>query len=269
MALPYKQLNQALDSCRELIARHGVVHSWSKPTASGQSGSVTDLDLAIEHRLIDTIRSVDPTAAIISEETMPGASASDGDTCYVIDPIDNTDDLIAGQTGYAISVAILRRGQVVAAFLDFPARDQRYSCLEHSGTMLNDEPVRVRSATSLEDARVAVSASQYRMQQMQPFWQELPVGELVPTPGFTAKLATILSGECDAALSLPVSALVTYIWDYAAAALLLAKADAALRLWSGTDPLVSLPRRYQDGWTAAGKELHAQLHTLVTRLSVL
>jgi myo-inositol-1(or 4)-monophosphatase len=265
MALPYERLNQALDSCRELIARHAQLHSWSKPTATGQSGSVTNLDLAIEDLLIDTIRDVDPTATIVSEETLPDTSVLDGDTCYVIDPIDNTDDLIAGRTGYAISLAILRRGQVVAAFLDFPARSQRFSCSEHSKTVLNGELVRLRGVATLEVARVAVSTSQHRMPQLQSFWQRVHVQELVPIRGFTSKLAAILTGECDAAVSLPVSPLTTYIWDYAAAALLLARAGGILTVWDGTDPLLALPHQYQDGWTAASTELHRQLQAVVNR----
>jgi myo-inositol-1(or 4)-monophosphatase len=219
--------------------------------------------MSIERLLIDAVQRTHPEAAVLSEETHRDFSALDAEVCYVIDPIDNTDDLIAGRTGYAISVAMLSRRHPVGAFLDFPARDQRFLCYEGSDTALNNQPVHLRAVRQPSHARIAVSASQYRMPELQSWWHSLGVRELVPTPGFTAKVAAVLAGECDATLS-PIATQTTYTWDYAAAALLLAKADATLRLWDGTDALLALPAAFKSGWLATTNHFCDELRHLVS-----
>lgn len=86
------------------------------------------------------------------------------------------------------------------------------------------------------------------MPYLQPLWASLAVAELVPTPGFTAKLASVLSGDSDAALYLPVERRPTYIWDYTATALLLAEAGGTLTTLEVSGSWISCPSsRTMDG----------------------
>jgi myo-inositol-1(or 4)-monophosphatase len=257
------QLRPTLDACRAMLTDAQHARSWAKATSEGRRETVTELDLAVEERIITAIHSIYPEASIYSEETRHDVSALDDELCVVLDPIDGTDLLLAGQTGFSISVAILSEHRVIAGLLDFPARDQRFTCSLGGGTDLNDRRVRLDGAGTLKSARVSVSATQCAMPSLRPLWASLGVAALVPTPGFTAKLASVLMGDCDAALYLPVDPRTTYIWDYAAAALLLAEAGGTLSTLVGERFLDVLPLQQNDGWLAAPNHLHASMQSAV------
>ena len=257
------QLSPTLDVCRSIIVDHQNNKAWRKATSDGRSETVTDLDLIVERQLIAAIRAIESDASIFSEESAHDASALDDDLCFVVDPIDGTDLLIAGETGYSISVAILSAHRVMAGLLDFPARDQRLTCRSRGGATLNGHPLRPHGRTSLEYARIAVSSTQRARPSLEPLWSTLRVGALVPTPGFTAKVASVLTGECDAALYLPVDARPTFIWDYAAAALLLQETESRLTTLDGHSFLDTLPIQHSDGWLAGPNSLHPTLQAAV------
>jgi fructose-1,6-bisphosphatase/inositol monophosphatase family enzyme len=111
-----------------------------------------------------------------------------------------------------------------------------------------------------------VSATQYGMDSLRPFWDGVGAAALIPTPAFTPKFAAVLAGECDAALYLPTRPHRTAIWDYAAAAQLLSEAGGWFGAADGTDLLEALPFEYSGGWVAAPPNLRNQLLALAQRL---
>jgi fructose-1,6-bisphosphatase/inositol monophosphatase family enzyme len=146
-------LNETVDSCRRLLAGHPGEVSL-KTTSAGGRETVTDLDLQVEKQLMARIRELQPEAGIFSEETAQDRSALDQEVCFVLDPIDGTDLFLAGDTGFAISIAILARRHAVAGLLDFPARDQRFTCTLGGGTRLNGR--RVAALRSIQPRSTAI-----------------------------------------------------------------------------------------------------------------
>ena len=110
-----------------------------------------------------------------------------------------------------------------------------------------------------------MSATQYRMDSLRPFWDGVGAAALIPTPAFTPKFAAVLAGECDAALYLPIRPHRTAIWDYAAAAQLLSEAGGWFGAADGTDLLEALPFEYSGGWVAAPPSLRDQLLAVAQR----
>ena len=257
-------LRPELDRCRALIADHKSPRRWTK-TEQGRSELVTEVDLAIERLLIDAIRQRLPDAAILSEESNADPSALEQDTCFVIDPIDGTEEFAAGRQGFGISIALFERGRPTAAVLDMPAHDWRFECAVGAGASLNGKGIRLSPVGALAEARLAVSATQYGMDSLRPFWDGVGAAGLIPTPAFTPKFAAVLAGECDAALYLPIRPHRTAIWDYAAAAQLLSEAGGWFGATDGTDLLEALPFEYSGGWVAAPPSLRDQLLAVAQR----
>jgi myo-inositol-1(or 4)-monophosphatase len=237
-------------SLSRLIAEHTSPKRWTK-TEQGRSELVTEVDLAIERLLIDSIRQRVPDAAILSEESNPDPSALEQDTCFVIDPIDGTEEFAAGRQGFGISIALPERDRPKAALLDMPAHDWRFECSVGAGGSLNGNGIRLSEVGALAEARLAASATQYKMDSLRPFWDGVGAAGLIPTPAFTPEFAAVLAGECDAALYLPIRPHRTAIWDYAAAAQLFSEAGGWFGAADGTDLLEALPFEYYDGWVAA------------------
>lgn len=253
-------LDPAIDRCRDLIARRTQVRQWTKPSAHGGSGElVTEVDLEVEALVVEAVHQRLPHAAILSEESSPHPSALAAEICVVIDPIDGTDELVAGRPGFAISIALLERGRPVAAVLDMPAQNCRFHGTDGAGTTLNGKPVDLSPVKDLNRARLAVSATQRRNESLQGFWDTIGAVALVPTPAFAAKLAAVLAGDCDAALYLPVNPHPTAVWDYAAPAFLLAEAGGWFGSIDGVDLLQQRPVLYTGGWVATPPALRDQL----------
>jgi myo-inositol-1(or 4)-monophosphatase len=154
-------LRPELDRCRALIADHKSPRRWTK-TEQGRSELVTEVDLAIERRLIDAIRQRVPDAAILSEESNADPSALEQDTCFVIDPIDGTEEFAAGRPGFAISIAVFERGRPAAAALDMPAHDRRFECAVGAGARLNGNTIRLSRVDALAEARLSVAGRPVR-----------------------------------------------------------------------------------------------------------
>ena len=251
-------LRPELDRCRALIADHKSPRRWTK-SEQGRSELVTEVDLAIERLLIDAIRQRVPDAAILSEESNADPSALEQDTCFVIDPIDGTEEFAAGRPGFGISIACVRArpaggggARHAGSRLAVRIRRRRRRAPERQG-------VRLSQVDALAEARLAVSATQYEMDSLRPFWDGVGAAGLIPTPAFTPKFAAVLAGECDAALYLPIRPHRTAIWDYAAAAQLLSEAGGWFGATDGTDLLQALPFEYSGGWVAAPPSLRDQL----------
>src|SRR4051794_5061862 len=251
-------LRPELDRCRVLIADHKSPRRWTK-SDQGHGELVTEVDVAVERLLIDAIRERMPDAAILSEESSPDRSALEQDTCFVIDPIDGTEEFAAGRPGFGISVALFERGRPAAAVLDMPAHDWRFEGAAGAGASLNGEGIRLSEVGALAEARLAVSATQHGMDSLRPFWDGVGAAALIPTPAFTPKFAAVLAGDCDAALYLPVRPHRTVIWDYAAAAQLLSEEGGWFGTTDGADLLEALPFDFSDGWIAAPVRLREQL----------
>jgi myo-inositol-1(or 4)-monophosphatase len=253
-------LHPELDRCRRLIAGQTDSPRWTKVSSRGVTELVTETDLAVEAVLVKAIRRRMPNAAILSEESEPDEAVLDrpGD-CFVIDPIDGTEELASGRPGYAISVAMFHDGRPAAAVLDLPAHDHRFTCVVGSGAFLNGRPVTLPKVHRLNEAVLAVSATQRGRPDLAEFWGSVGARSLVPTPGFAAKCAAVLAGVCDAVLYLPVRPYPTAIWDYAAAATLLAEAGGWYGSTDGQDLLALRPFIYRGGWIVAPPGLRDQL----------
>jgi myo-inositol-1(or 4)-monophosphatase len=267
---PLDWLNPTLAVCRGIV-EYGVHRADRKPVDSGRE-LVTDVDLQIERALTSAIRSRLPDAAIVSEESPFSPSVlDDADTCFIIDPIDGTDELAAGRPGFSISVAEYRHGSPVAAVVDFPRMAIRFAGAVGSGTCLGDRPVRLETPTGINGARVAVSATQRRDSRLQPVWSGIDTTETVPISAFTPKFAAVLRGDCVAALHLPVDDRQTHIWDYAGVATLLAAAGGIFTNWNGQDLLRARPLVHVGGWIAAATpqladEIRAAVRPAIHRL---
>jgi myo-inositol-1(or 4)-monophosphatase len=257
-------LNEDLDRCRRLIAERGSGRQWTKATASGSSDVVTETDLAVEAVLVESIRRHMPEAAIVSEESMPDVSAlTRGGPCFVIDPIDGSAELAAGRPGFAISIAVFDDRAPVSAVLDLPAHDQRFACVAGHGAFLNGRRVAAKPIDRLSDAVLAVSATQLRSAALTPFWRTVGARALVPTPGFAAKCAAVLAGDCHGALYLSAPAIPAAVWDYAAPAVLLREAGVWFGSGDGEEFLDKRPQSHTGSWVIAPPGLRERLLAIV------
>ncbi|WP_284278928.1 inositol monophosphatase family protein, partial [Sphingobium jiangsuense] len=108
------------------VGRTQVRH-WEKEP--GQP--VCDADIAVNHMLREELMRIAPDAGWLSEESVDSAARQDAERLWIVDPIDGTKDYIAGRSGWAVSVALVERGEPVIGVLAAPARNELW--IAHAG----------------------------------------------------------------------------------------------------------------------------------------
>lgn len=127
-------------------------NQWEK--APGEP--VSDADLLVDALLREELGALLPEAAWLSEESAETPGRSEAKFAWVVDPIDGTRDFVRGRPGWAISIALVEDGAVIAGVLAAPARGERWWALRGSGAWRNGTRLEVGSHATLSGARVPI-----------------------------------------------------------------------------------------------------------------
>ncbi|MCA9235916.1 MAG: inositol monophosphatase [Planctomycetales bacterium] len=214
---------------------------------------VTDADLAAQEAIYNVVRKAFPEHGFLGEES-PQRSELDKEFCWVVDPLDGTTNYVHQFPCYATSVAIARRGELLAGVVYDPVSDECFVAAKGRGATLNSRPVRVTQAVDLRSAMVAVSLP-YGLTHDSPdlvsFVDIAPRCQAVRRTGSAAlNLAYVACGRLDAHWACEINP-----WDAAAGVLLIQEAGGIV---SGSDGR-PFELTEADYLTAATPTLHAEL----------
>ena len=124
-------------------------HQWEK--AKGEP--VCEVDLAVDALLSDRLRTIDPEAGWLSEETKDDPARLCGPRVWVVDPIDGTRDYLRHRPGWCVSVALVEGGRPVLGVLDAPARGEVWLAAAGQGTTRNGIAIHASTRDRLPGAR--------------------------------------------------------------------------------------------------------------------
>jgi len=114
---------------------------------------ISYVDKGSEKMLVEKLGLILPEAGFIAEE---GTSTKIGVRYnWVIDPLDGTTNFVHGIHPYAISVALAEEGEPVAGVVCDVGGNEIFKAWKNGGAWMNDQPVKVSSASSLTDSLVA------------------------------------------------------------------------------------------------------------------
>jgi len=221
-----------LDETDATALRHlaGGLRITTKPDAT----LVTQADTEIETILRERIAAAFPRHGVVGEEYPD--EAGDGETRWIIDPIDGTHNLVRGIPVFATLLAVEREGQLLAAAVSAPALKRRWHAGLGQGAVVRDllgeRPLRVSAVERLSDAQVvwsgvgtleaagfgpalrAIAAGAWRDRGFGDFWGYMLVAE----------------GAAEAMLEIGPT-----LWDLAAPALIVAESGGRLTDFAGRD----------------------------------
>ena len=131
------------------------LHVESKPDLT----PVTDADLATEESLRNVLSRARPRDAILGEEH---GRTGVGRRCWVIDPIDGTQNFVRGVPVWATLVGLMAGPEVVVGVVSAPALGRRWWAGRDGGawtgrSLTKASACRVSSVTSLQDASLSYS----------------------------------------------------------------------------------------------------------------
>jgi myo-inositol-1(or 4)-monophosphatase len=192
----------------------------------GVGDFVTAVDVRAERQLRPALAALLPEAGFLGEESDP--SDLDRPWIWVVDPIDGTSNFARGLPHFAVSVALLFRGQPVLAVVH--AAPERTLYVARHGAGARRDGRRLRAPAGRLDDGAMIGCQWFRGQQQLGFVARLQRrGGRIRTLGSTVtQLADVAAGRLDANVQEQGR-----VWDIAAAGLVAVEAGCRFTDWRG------------------------------------
>jgi len=150
--MPSDVANTAVRAClaggRHLRERFGA-----EPDADfGAHDVKAAADRASEDRMLSVVRDSHPGHAVYAEES--GDVATGGDYRWVVDPLDGTNNFVAGLPSFATAAVVLDDEGPLAGAVYVPLADDLYVAERGDGVTHDDDPVTADSDVTTETATV-------------------------------------------------------------------------------------------------------------------
>jgi histidinol-phosphatase len=200
---------------------------------------VTVADREAEEAAVGVIRRAFPDHGVLGEES--GAIHGDGESRWIVDPIDGTRGFTRGGTFWGPLVALEHRGGVVAGAMALPALGETYWAARGLGCWLGSgpsAPERLRVSGISEWSEATVSLGEMRFLLAPPLGER--VAELARTAasarcyGDLAGAAMVLAGRAEAWIEAGVQ-----VWDLAPLQVLVEEAGGAFSDIEGRPSIAS------------------------------
>jgi myo-inositol-1(or 4)-monophosphatase len=158
----HPMLNVAVRAARRagrIINRASLDLDTVKVARKQRNDFVTEVDHAAEEAIIETLIGAYPGHSILAEESGHTANAQHGDPrqadfVWIIDPLDGTTNFIHGFPQYAVSIALMQKGQVTQAVVYDPSRDELFTATRGRGAFLNDRRIRVSKQVRIDESLI-------------------------------------------------------------------------------------------------------------------
>jgi myo-inositol-1(or 4)-monophosphatase len=111
-------------------------------SSKGPGDFVSKADTTAEETIREQLTEARPNYGFLGEES-PETFGEDPTRRWIVDPLDGTTNFLHGMPHWAISIALEHRGEVVAAVVYDPVKDEMFTAEKGEGAWLNDRRMRV------------------------------------------------------------------------------------------------------------------------------
>ena len=129
-------------------------------TQKGESGPVTEADLASNACILRIVRQAFPDDGWLSEETADRPDRLAKSRVWIVDPLDGTWEFTTGVPEFVVSIGLSVEGVAVLGVLYNPITEETFSGLRDEGAWLNGMPMTVSSAAELAVSTFCVSRTE-------------------------------------------------------------------------------------------------------------
>jgi myo-inositol-1(or 4)-monophosphatase len=211
--------------------------------------AVTDADRASQRYIVAGLRRRFPDDGVIGEENETGEAITsdvpdpDG-RIWVIDPIDGTNNFIAGMGAFAVCIGLMERGMPVLGVVLDVTRDLVYSAARGEGTWLGNQRLRVLDTPMGDSSMIMLTSNLLDPQGRLPGWATRWIGQTnwkIRMLGSAAIEATqVAAGVAHGAVTMNGK-----LWDVAAPAALVLEAGGLITDFRGNAVFPFDARRYE------------------------
>jgi len=229
-------LNIAVNAARlagDIIIRYIEQVDRLKITAKSSNEYFSEVDIKAEQAIINTIHKAYPEHGILAEES--GVQEGDGESIWIIDPLDGTSNFLHGFPFYSVSIALKVKNRIEHGVIYDPLRHECFAASRGRGARLNDRRIRVSKQTQLSASLLGTGLPFRDMTVVQRY---LPTFEALfgkcagfrRTGSAALDLAYVASGRLDGFWELGLRP-----WDIAAGSLLIREAGGLVSDLQGGD----------------------------------
>tara|TARA_B100000674_G_C37634846_1_gene820596 strand:+ start:28 stop:771 length:744 start_codon:yes stop_codon:yes gene_type:complete len=120
----------------------------------GPKDFVTKTDKRVEKILIDELTKTKRNYSFITEETGKIINKNK-DVFWVIDPIDGTTNFLHGVPHFAISIALLKDGEIISGLIVDPIKNEIFYAEKNNGSFFNNNRMRVSKKSNIDECLFA------------------------------------------------------------------------------------------------------------------
>ncbi|MCL9683672.1 inositol monophosphatase family protein [Legionella maioricensis] len=240
-------LNIAVNAARqagEIIIRHMEQVDRLKITAKNGHEYFSEVDIKAEQAIINCIHKAYPGHGILAEES--GVQDGDGESIWIIDPLDGTSNYLHGFPFFSVSIALKIKNRIEHGVVYDPLRHECFAASRGRGARLNDRRIRVSKQTQLSASLLGTGVP-FRdvalAQRYLPTFEALlgKCAGIRRTGSAALDLAYVASGRLDGFWEFGLRP-----WDIAAGSLLIREAGGLISDLQGGDDFL------KNGDTVAG-----------------
>lgn len=197
----------------------------------GVGNFVTDYDLRVQELIYCRLKQIHPDAALMGEEDETHCADLSGD-CFIVDPLDGTQNFINGYRHSAVSIGMTRSGEPVLGVVYNPYLDELFWAERGKGAWCNGVPIHT-SAAPLSESVLLFGCSSYNREQTDFTFRLLRVLfdqalDLRSSGSAALDLCYVASGRVNLFFEYRLSP-----WDYCAGSLILTEAGGRISQLSG------------------------------------
>ena len=135
----------------EILRAHNNRHRIDLQVESkGLDGLVTKIDRYAEELTIATLKENYPNFGYLGEEFgLQAGKGKDANWCFVIDPLDGTQNFVHGMPHFCVSIAVQQGGVTEHGVVYDPVTDELFSATRGRGASLNQRRLAVSGLTTI------------------------------------------------------------------------------------------------------------------------
>ncbi len=220
-----------------------------------------------ESLILKILKKEFPEDGFLCEES--GEEIGTSEYKWIIDPIDGTNNYVAGRDTFSISIGLEKNGLLIMGLVFLPKRDELFHATLGGGAFMNDQLIKVGDQTDLDKAIVTYSVYPGREKESEGVTEKLSknIGNL-KNFGFTnkedidpvfgrgsmaAEFCYLACGRIDGLIRLKQKP-----WDVAGGSIIASEAGAMMNNLAGSDVSV-----YEGDYLCSNPELLKKINNLL------
>lgn len=250
-----KEIIELVHRTRHIIFNEQMAHAV---TVKGAADYVTKVDVAVQEYMREGLSRLTPGIPLLSEE-QENKALDAGCSCWILDPIDGTTNLIHDYRMSAVSLGLYEKGRITFGVVYNPFTEETFHAVRAEGAYLNGAPVRVSHRKAFDTCIISYGSSPYekdRASMLFPIFQNIfmETADFRRSASAALDLCYVAAGRIDGYLEYNLKP-----WDYSAGALIVEEAGGRITDWEGN----ALPYLQNASILTATPEIHERLKSFL------